>query len=289
MDNENNNPTITEQGDEIIFALDRFNEGRSDEEKSKFDKTHGGLYFLDKHGFLLLLKELGAASGYTCDIDDIPVKVLYDSFISTEIFGNDYRDGEDERFLIVNGTNVYNGEKCKVFSEADANMLEGTDVKIPEGYTDIWEDAFRKRSDITSLLIPGSVRRIWERAFYDCENLEALVISDGVRVIKRKALPGFGNLKSINIPKSVTLFEQKNLDWYGLGFEGFIVDDENEYYSSEDGVLFNKDKTTLIKYAQGKKAKEYTIPNSVTTIENGAFFECRNLTIKINRDKDETK
>ena len=49
-------------------------------------------------------------------------------------------------------------------------------------------------------------------------------------------------------------------------------------YSSEDGVLFNKDKTEIIRYPEGKKNTSYTIPNGVTSIKDGTFNGCKNLT-----------
>jgi hypothetical protein len=54
-----------------------------------------------------------------------------------------------------------------------------------------------------------------------------------------------------------------------------LVEENNPVYSSVDGVLFNKDKTELIFYPEGKSG-EYVIPNSVTTIER--FFGCSALT-----------
>ena len=47
---------------------------------------------------------------------------------------------------------------------------------------------------------------------------------------------------------------------------------ENKYYSSEDGVLFNKDKTEFIKWPQGKSLTEYTVPGTVKTIKGGSFY-----------------
>ena len=56
------------------------------------------------------------------------------------------------------------------------------------------------------------------------------------------------------------------------------VSADNPYLSSVDGVLFDKGKTTLINYPEGKKDKSYTIPNSVTEIGNSVFLNCTELT-----------
>jgi hypothetical protein len=49
------------------------------------------------------------------------------------------------------------------------------------------------------------------------------------------------------------------------------VDAGNSNYISEDGVLFNKDKTMLIVCPRGKTGS-YTIPNSITSIDEGFFL-----------------
>ena len=55
------------------------------------------------------------------------------------------------------------------------------------------------------------------------------------------------------------------------------IDIESKNYSSIDGVLFDKDKETIIKYPEGKKGSSYNIPNSVRTIGESAFLNCDKL------------
>ena len=52
------------------------------------------------------------------------------------------------------------------------------------------------------------------------------------------------------------------------------VASDNPNYIGIDGVLFNKDKTMIVVYPEGKDGSEYTIPNSVTTIGESAFSSC---------------
>ena len=59
---------------------------------------------------------------------------------------------------------------------------------------------------------------------------------------------------------------------------GINVEENNQNYCSEDGVLFNKDKTKIIRYPEGKHGSQYVIPNSVTSIGDYAFWMCSSLT-----------
>ena len=85
------------------------------------------------------------------------------------------------------------------------------------------------------------------------------------------------SLTSITIPDSVTSIGTDVLSGY-TSLKSITVDSNNENYSSEDGVLFDKGKTKLIQYPIGNTRKTYTIPNSVTSISDWAFYSCTNLT-----------
>ena len=142
--------------------------------------------------------------------------------------------------------------------------------------TTIDPNAFKQCTTITSVIIPDSVTYIGAYAFMNCTSLVSVTIPDSVTYISDYAFYGCTKLASITIPDSVTFI--------GLGtFRGCIslpsitVDVSNTNYSSEDGVLFDKSKTELIQYPAGKSDPSYTIPDSVTTIDNTAFDQCSSL------------
>ena len=60
--------------------------------------------------------------------------------------------------------------------------------------------------------------------------------------------------------------------------EAIKVDENNLYYTSDNGVLFNKDKSELVAYPAKKSDTSYTVPESVTYIQAQAFYGCTNLT-----------
>ena len=152
-----------------------------------------------------------------------------------------------------------------------------TSITIPNGVTSIGDYAFRDCSSLTSITIPDSVTSIGESAFGWCTSLTSITIPNGVTSIGDYTFWNCTSLTSITIPNSVT--------WIGgsafYGCSSLIAIDiaaDNEYYTSVNGVLFNKDKTELICYPAGKTDKSYNIPNSVTSIDGSTFHYCSSLT-----------
>ena len=110
---------------------------------------------------------------------------------------------------------------------------------------------------------------------YDGEDACVVIPStiDGYTVKTIETISSNVNIKSVTIPETVTLIG-------GLPsstLTEIIVDKDNKDYCSIDGVLFNKDATTLIMYPNGKTVESYAIPEGVTTIGMGAFAGGRNL------------
>ena len=129
--------------------------------------------------------------------------------------------------------------------------------------------------------VPASVQTIKAEAFYSNLKLEELIVPNGVVTIEDGALLEMMSLKTLRIPATVTYLgginlssDSSEISWCGLAFffENFEVDPENTVYSSEDGVLFNKDKTVLLQYPTGKADNCYAIPNGVEQISAAAFF-----------------
>jgi hypothetical protein len=207
-------------------------------------------------------------------------------------------------------------------------------VIMEEGLLSIGENAFGGCAKLTSIDFPNSLTTIGESAFGGCINLTSIVIPENVSCIGLRAFSRWG-MKNISvnkanmhftsednilfnknknklvmylnseqtaytIPSSVDrigdfAFEEsplisvvipKNVTSIGLNaFNGMsslttiAVDKENACYTSEDGVLFNKDKSILIKYPiQNRKENDYIIPSSVKSIDTCAFQDCHTLT-----------
>lgn len=169
-----------------------------------------------------------------------------------------------------------------------SNCTSLKSITIPDTVEIIDNYAFKDCSAFTEITIPDSVFKLGRGVFNNCTALASVELSDNITVIRDYT---FGNCKALTeltSPEELTIIEDSafsnctNLERITIpanvadisisAFQGcksmsvFAVDSNNPTYSHRYGVLFNKDMTTLIYFPMGKKAKSYTIPESVTNI-----------------------
>jgi hypothetical protein len=126
-------------------------------------------------------------------------------------------------------------------------------IAIPNSVTIIGERAFYECTSLTSVTIPNSVTFIGEWAFYECTSLANVTIPNGVTGIVEGAFGNCTNLTTINVAAG------------------------NSSFSSDNGILYNKNKTDLCAFPAGKTGA-FTIPDTVTRIREYAFVGCARLT-----------
>lgn len=159
---------------------------------------------------------------------------------------------------------------------AFGSCINLSSVELPDSVTVIEAFAFDNCSSLNSVKMPKNLENIESWAFRDCGNLSSIEIPDKTRKIGEKAFQNCAGLDSIEIPASVISIGNSAFG-YCSGLRSIKVDKNNTAYTSEDGVLFDKEKTTLLCYPIGKRQTVYEIPEGVTKIEDTAFCNCINL------------
>ena len=157
------------------------------------------------------------------------------------------------------------------------NNASLTSITIPDNVTTIGNYAFATCSSLKSVTIPNKVTTIGEYAFNRCSKLETATVGNSVTTIGTNAFASCSKLGSINIPASVMTIGASAFQGCNA-LTSFNVDANNNFYASEGGVLFNKDKTILIQYPASKSGDSYDIPASVTSINSYAFYYSTGLT-----------
>ncbi|MBQ8738926.1 MAG: leucine-rich repeat protein [Clostridia bacterium] len=138
-------------------------------------------------------------------------------------------------------------------------VVGGGAVEVPSHYNGkpvvaIYNDAFKGNSAITSVSLPEGITSIDKDMFYGCTALSYVKLPSSISYIDVSA---FNECPSL------------------LGFE---VSEENQDFSSVDGILYNKAKTRLKKYPVGRNNNEVSVPNGTHYIEDFAFYRCSYIT-----------
>ena len=226
-------------------------------------------------------------------VKSIGEKAFSGCYISAECAEDGIEKGL-EKVTIQDGV-----ESIDTFAFSGCKKL--TDVTLPDSVTSIGDNAFQNTGlydlynhtgwevcYIRSHLIAANqsisgtctvkrgTKTIAGRAFDSCSDLESIIIPDSVVSIGNHAFFSCSSLKSITIPKNVTSIGDE-VFYNCFDLESINVDSDNTAYSSESGVLYNKDKTEIIRFPKEKPNTSFVIPNSVTSIANGTFENCRKL------------
>ena len=201
------------------------------------------------------------------------------------------------------GNSFYSSVGGALLNKSQTALIECPEGKtgaytIPDGVTTIGEYAFGQCTHLANVTIPSSVTNIAFAAFGGCSSLTSVQIPTNVTSIADGSFANCLSLTNVTIPNSVTNIGVAAFDactsltgvtissnvisigtWAFLGcnsLNAFTVHALNPVYSSVDGVLFNKSKTLLIQ-CPGAKSGSYTIPDSVTALNDYAFDHCSHL------------
>ncbi len=143
---------------------------------------------------------------------------------------------------------------------------------ISYNVTSIANNAFYNCSSLTAITIPNSVTSIGNYAFGICGGLTSIIIPSSVISIGNYAFYNCSNITNITIPSSVTSIGECAFI-YCMKLTEISVQSGSINFSSLNGVLFNKNQSSLLCYPGGISGA-YVIPNSVKMIGNYAFSNC---------------
>jgi fibronectin type 3 domain-containing protein len=151
-----------------------------------------------------------------------------------------------------------------------------SNINIPESVTEIGPSAFEGCLALNNVVLPNSVESLGDFAFVDCSSLSNITLSANLKSIGQSAFSACTSLKTLTIPANVENIGENVLRDSTIA-TAFSVSADNPYYSSSNGMLFNKDKTTLIACPPGKTVA--TIPEVTKVIAESAFYDCKKISV----------
>ena len=203
------------------------------------------------------------------------------SMVTTKAFAYDI--AVENRHVTIYYNYINNGRDLEVTYYSEKNPSYSGSVMIPseviyENITrkviSIGREAFYGCSDLSSVFIPNSVTSIGISSFSGCSGLTSVTIPQSVTYISRFAFQSCSSLTSVTIPKNVEFIDNSAF-MFCSSLTSIIVERGNTAYDSRDNcnAIIETQSNTLI---QGCMTS--TIPNSVTSIRDGAFSGCEGMT-----------
>lgn len=148
-----------------------------------------------------------------------------------------------------------------------------TGVVIPSGVEEIEDFAFDGCSSLSKIIFPSNSVKIGEGAFFRCPSVQNVTLGGDWSEIDFKVFRWSDSLSTVRVPAKVkTIRNFKSLKH----LESIEVDVNNSNFSSVDGVLYNKDTTTMYGCPRNRAGK-IVVPEGVTTVLSGALGDCKKV------------
>ncbi len=175
---------------------------------------------------------------------------------------------------------TYSGNITYLGKYAFNNCTSLVTFSIPSGISEINEGVFFNCTSLASTELSqidlSGIQSIAKKAFYGCETIEYITLPLALTAINELTFAYCINLSNIFIPQSV---ESIAVDAFVgcSGLQSYVVDENNSFYSSAYGAMFNKDQTEIYHYPIASTQTSYVIPTSVLSVSAYAFYGANNL------------
>lgn len=137
--------------------------------------------------------------------------------------------------------------------------------------------AFEGCTSLKSFTFPKHISSVNASAFANCKSLESVYLSENERFwCSYNVFNGCDALKTIYVPDGL-VYVDKTVFNSCEALETISVGEGNDYYSSIDGVLFDKEQTILVRFPLNNRYTDYTVPETVSTIDDSAFSHAAEL------------
>jgi hypothetical protein len=164
----------------------------------------------------------------------------------------------------------------RLISAYKLNYNNTIHYKVRSGTRLICDGAFMNLDSLELVQLPDSIKLIEERAFIDCENLKSINFPEGLESIENSAFARCYNLNNIILPSTLKRLEQYS--FYGCSkIENFKIDKKNQNYLLDSGIVYSKDKTSIIFAFSNLIKQNICLPEGLKEIKEGAFCYCNSL------------
>ena len=232
-------------------------------------------------------------------------KLIYNTYENGKYLGNENNPYLVLVELVSKDSSTFNIAPTTriIADDVFAFYYKLTSIKIPNSVTKIGEKAFKHCTGLTSIQIPDSVTIISSDVFAECNNLDNVIIGDGVTTIEDDAFAACINLTNVTIGENVTsiadnafvfcssLMKVYNKSDFVIntadksnGFIGCFPSkiytklEISRFITDKNGYVFYENEEDVILVGYTGVETEWTLPNTITKIDDYAFYNEKRVT-----------
>ena len=168
------------------------------------------------------------------------------------------------------------GHKITKIYPSCFGITHASEIILPDSIEELREMAFYNCADLKKITIPASVKIIGDNAFDKCSSLETVEFC-GAETIGSQIFLDCSSLRSFKSAGTIKEWNDSEPFFCCPELEEINIGSGDGSFCSENGVMYNKDKTVLVAYPAHKETKSFTVPASVTEIQQSAFANCHHL------------